>query len=161
MRPRTGETRHHVLQLRDFHHQAAFGGYGVLREDVQDEPRAVEHLDAREAFFEVTDLRARKVVVEYDHLGVLFFEGALDFVHLAFAYERGRAKILYALQEAFRNFGTGGFGEASELRELFAGKPRAHFGRRDAYQDAAFLLLLVLDCGFHSLSAFPSAFSSG
>lgn len=57
VRPRTGEPRHHVLQLRYFDHQATFCGDGVLGKNVEDKSRAVKNLDTGHAFFKIADLR--------------------------------------------------------------------------------------------------------
>ena len=133
VRPRTGETRHHVLQLRDFDHQAAFSGDGMFRENVQNKPRAVENLDSRHAFFEVTDLRTGEVIVKDNHLGVVFFESALDLVHLALSNERRWAKILDSLQKTACDECPCGLGESPQFGELFASKPRANLGRCDTH----------------------------
>ena len=69
----------------------------MLCKNVENKAGSVENLDSGESLFQVTNLRARKIVIENDHLGVLFFEGALDFVYLAFANERCRTEILHSL----------------------------------------------------------------
>ena len=116
----------------------------MLCKNVEDEARAVEHLDSGQALLQVSHLGTRKVVVEHDHLGVLFFEGVLDFVHLAFADKRCRAKILYALQKALHHLGSSSLGEPSQFGELFSGEPRAYLGCRNAYENAALFFGFVL-----------------
>ena len=68
--PGSCEAGHHVLELSNLYHQAAFCRDGVLGENVQNQARTVQHLDSRQALFQVAHLGARKVVVKNHHFGV-------------------------------------------------------------------------------------------
>src|SRR4051794_36144172 len=65
VRPHSGQTREQILQLRELDLQAPFATARALREDVEDELRAIEHL-AIEHLLEVAPLCGREFVVE-DH----------------------------------------------------------------------------------------------
>ena len=68
--PKPREPRQQMLKLRQLDLQLAFARAGALREDVENQRRAVENF-AVENFFEVAALRRRKVVVENHRVHVL------------------------------------------------------------------------------------------
>ena len=63
-----GEARQQVVQLRQFHLQAAFAGAGARGEDIEDELGAVDDLGI-EGLFQVALLGGGQVVVEDDDVG--------------------------------------------------------------------------------------------
>ena len=131
----------------------------MLCKNIENEARTVEHLYSGQALFQVTDLRAGEVVVKYDHLRVVFFESALDLVHLALADEGGRAKILHALDKIAGDDCARSFREAPEFRYLFRYKPRACLRGAYPYENAAFFFLFMF-CGLFHLCGqqFPFSF---
>ena len=62
--PLTSQARKDILVLRQLDLEAPFARAGVLREDIEDKRRAVEHFDV-ELALEVPLLRRRQLVVEY------------------------------------------------------------------------------------------------
>ena len=71
MAPKAGQARQQMLQLGQFHLQFAFARAGALRENVQDQRRAVQHL-AAEDLFQIAALRGGKLIVEHHRIHVLF-----------------------------------------------------------------------------------------
>ena len=64
-----GQARQQVIQLRQFHLQAAFPGARAAGEDVEDELRAVDDA-ARQLLLQIALLGGREVVVEDDQAGI-------------------------------------------------------------------------------------------
>jgi hypothetical protein len=96
----------------------------VLREDVEDQRRAVEDLDV-ELLLEVSLLRRCQLIVEDD--GRVVELGALgdDLLHLPFADVGGRVAALHPLRRLPDDARAGGAREQSELFERALGVPAA------------------------------------
>ena len=65
--PAAGEARRHVVQLRELHLQLAFGALRTLREDVENEARAIDDATT-ERLLEIALLHAGERVVEDDQI---------------------------------------------------------------------------------------------
>ena len=59
----TGQARQQVTELRQLHLQAPLAGARASRKDIQNELRAIEHLDAQ-LVLEISLLRGSEIVVE-------------------------------------------------------------------------------------------------
>ena len=69
MRPHAAKARVEVLVLREAHLKSALFRGGMEREDVKDECRAIDDLDALiDGLFEVRLLRRGELIVEYDQV---------------------------------------------------------------------------------------------
>ncbi len=68
--PESRESRQQMLQLREFDLQFAFARAGALREDVENQRRAIQDF-AVEDFFQVAALRGRKFIVENHRVHVV------------------------------------------------------------------------------------------
>ena len=66
-----------ILQLCELDLQPAFTAASALRENVENQLRAIEHF-AREKIFQIASLRRRKFVVENDRSDVLILKRFLD-----------------------------------------------------------------------------------
>ncbi len=73
-RPRSGEPRQQVFQLRQLHLPLAFTRSRAAREDVEDQLRSIDDL-ALEPVLELAQLAGRQLVVEDDHVHVGFGAG--------------------------------------------------------------------------------------
>ena len=109
-----------MLKLRQFDLQLAFARAGALREDVENQRRAVENF-AVENFFEVAALRRRKVVVENHRVHVLALAEIREFRRLALADERGGIQRFRFLQAVADDFAAGGGGQFAEFGQRIAG----------------------------------------
>ena len=89
VRPHAGQARQRVLELRQLDLQPRFARARAAREDVEDQLRAVHHLDA-ERLLEIAHLRRREVVVEDGHVGLALLGQRLQLFDLALADERAR-----------------------------------------------------------------------
>ncbi len=78
--------------MRQLDLQPAFAAPGALREDVENELRAIEHL-ARKEVLQVAALRRRKFVVENDGRDLLVLERFLDQLGFAFADVKWRGRL--------------------------------------------------------------------
>ena len=98
MLPETAHPRQVVLQLRELDLELPFGGHGVLREDVEDQLRAID--DPRlEGVLELALLHGRKLVVDEQRLGARAAEGFLELDELALADVGARVRLGSALDE--------------------------------------------------------------
>ena len=86
-----------MLQLREFDLQFAFAGARALREDVENQRGAIEHL-ALENLFQVAALRGREFIVEDDRIDVVLFAILREFCRFACADERGGERAIQFLR---------------------------------------------------------------
>ena len=70
VRPHPLQPRHRVFQLGQFDRQPGLGGLGAAGEDVEDQLRAIEHLQA-DGFLQVARLAGAEIVVEDHQIGVV------------------------------------------------------------------------------------------
>ena len=121
--PEPRQARQQMLQLRQFDLQLAFARAGALREDVENERRAVEHL-AVENLFQVAALRGRKFVVEDDGVDVVPGGSSCgEFLGLAFADVGGGAGRLQLLNAVADDFAAGGGGQFGKFLQRIAQTP--------------------------------------
>jgi hypothetical protein len=107
-----------VLELRELYLELAFMAAGALREDVEDQPRAIEHA-AFDEFFEVAFLRGGQRVVEQHHVGIVFNRGGADFIRLATAYEESRIGAITPPADADDWYRASRARERFELLDIF------------------------------------------
>ena len=108
-----------MLKLREFDLQFAFPRAGALREDVENQRRAVEDF-AVENLFEIAALRRRKLVIENHGIHVLTLAKIREFTRLALADERGGIKRVHFLQAVADDFTAGGHREFTKFGERVA-----------------------------------------
>ena len=113
------QAREQVMQLREFNLQLALAGAGALRENVENQRSAVEHL-AIEHDFEIAALSGGKFIVKND--GVHVFPAAMlgEFSGLAAADERGGKGRLQFLRAVADDFAAGGGGQFGKFIEGIA-----------------------------------------
>ena len=84
MGPHPGQPGHAVLKLRQLDLQSPFVRLGALREDIENQRRAVDDLDV-EHFFEIALLRRGELVVEDHQIVSERFSLVFDLLQLALA----------------------------------------------------------------------------
>ena len=110
------QPRHHVLQLGQLDLRLALAALGVLREDVQDQRGAVDHLDLDHALKAAQLARAELAVADHRvRAGRGHDPGEL--VRLARAHVGGGVDPAPALDQAVEHHGARGLGEPAELRQ--------------------------------------------
>ena len=108
-----------MLKLRQLNLQLAFARAGALREDVENQRRAVENF-AVEDFFEVAALRGRKIVVKNHGVHVLPPTEIREFSRLALADERGRIQRFCFLPAVAHDFAARRCGQFTKFGERIA-----------------------------------------
>src|ERR1039457_4447075 len=83
-----GQARQQIIQLREFHLQAALTRARAMGEDIQDELRAIDDA-ARKLLLQVALLSGRQVVVEDDQAGIRGLAQLRQLLHFALADEGG------------------------------------------------------------------------
>ena len=124
--PEPGQARQQMLELRQFDLELAFLRAGALRENIENQRRAVEHL-AIENAFQIAALRGGKFVVEDDRVHVLAAAMLGKFIRLAAADEcagHGRFEFLDAVAHDFAAGGGGQFGKFIEGIARYQGRER-------------------------------------
>src|SRR6185312_6809714 len=101
--PKPSQAREQMLELREFNLQLAFARASALRENIENQRRAIEHLGI-ENLFQVAALRGGKFVVENYrvHVEALALRG--EFIRFAFADEGrgvGGFEFLHAIADDF------------------------------------------------------------
>ena len=115
--PHAAHAREVVLELRELDLELAFRTHRVLREDVEDQLRAVD--DTRlQLVLEQPLLRRRQFVVDEQHLGMSVPVRLLQLVELSLADERPRIGMLTVLDDARHRLDPRGARELFELGEL-------------------------------------------
>src|SRR5437588_13131057 len=84
MAPHSSEPRKQILQLRQLDLESPFAAARALRENVEDELRAIEDL-ARKQILQVASLGRRKFVIVNNRRDVLVLERFLDQLRFAFS----------------------------------------------------------------------------
>ena len=80
--PHRSQARIGVFKLRQFHLQFRFGGFGAGGENIEDQFTAINHLAIGD-FFNVGNVRGRKIVVENEHIGFVCANAFSQFINLA------------------------------------------------------------------------------
>mmetsp|Transcript_26705 Transcript_26705/g.83651 ORF Transcript_26705/g.83651 Transcript_26705/m.83651 type:complete len:604 (-) Transcript_26705:37-1848(-) len=126
VRPEPREPRQAVAREGELHLQDALLGAGVLAEDVQDERRAVQHLDARllaaEGRLEVALLPRAQLLVQDHGLAPQRLHGRAHLAHLAGPDVGPRVRLLQRLALRAHDIEPRG---ARQLRELAHGREQA------------------------------------
>ena len=112
--PAAHQARGHVLQLREFDLQLAFVAARALREDVEDQPGAVDHA-ALEQLLEVAFLAGRQRMVDQDQVGAAGIGRGLHFLELAAADQGRRIGLVDARGEQRGDGRAGGTRQVGEL----------------------------------------------
>ena len=118
MGPAAHQARGDVLELRELHFELAFVAARALREDVEDQPRAIEHA-ALDELFEIAFLRGRQRMIEQHHVGVVLRGDGADFIRLAAAHEEARIGTIAPAADARDGNGAGRARELLELQDVF------------------------------------------
>ena len=111
--PKPRQARQQMLQLRQFHLQFAFARPGALRENIQNQRRAVQHL-AAENFFQIAALRGRQFVVEDHRVHTSLRQNSANSAALPVPMKvagHGRLQLLRALAHDRAAGGGGQFGQ--------------------------------------------------
>ena len=87
--PAAHQARGDVFELRELHFELAFVAARALREDVEDQPRAIEHA-ALDELLEIAFLRRRQRMIEQHDVGIVLDGGGADLIRLAAADEEAR-----------------------------------------------------------------------
>ena len=122
MIPHSRQARQQILQLRQLDLQPAFAAASALRENVENQLGAIEHL-AREQIFQIASLRRRKFVVENDRSDVLILERFLDHLGFAFADVIRRGRFLQFLRDGIDDFRAGRAGQLAQFFHRIAQIP--------------------------------------
>jgi hypothetical protein len=114
--PLAAQSRENVLVLRQLNLETAFLRAGVLREDVEDQRRAIKHLHV-ERLLEVALLRRRQLIVEDD--GGVIEPSPLrdDLRDLAFAYVGGGVAAVQPLRRLADDARSGGVRQQRQFVE--------------------------------------------
>ena len=120
MLPEPAHARQVVLELRELDLQLSFGGDRVLREDVEDQLRPVDH-PRLEGVLELTLLHRRELVVDKQRLCARTRKRLLQLDELPFSNVGARSRPGRPLDELADRLDTSGAGEFLQLGKLPAG----------------------------------------
>src|SRR4029077_11836461 len=118
--PHATHARKVVFELRELHLQLSLGARRVLREDVEDQLRAIDHSRV-ERVLEEPLLRGVQLVVDDDALGSLVAEAFLQLFELALADVRALRRSGAMLHDFANGLDACGAGKLFDLGELVAG----------------------------------------
>ena len=102
------------MQLRQLDLQTPFAAARALRENIENQLRAIEHF-ARKQILEIPPLRRRKFVIEYDRSDPLLLDRFLDQLRFAFADVIRRGRLLQFLRDRVDDFRAGGAGQFAQF----------------------------------------------
>ena len=139
--PHPRQPREQILQLRQLDLQSAFAAARALRENIEDQLRAIEHL-AREQVFQIASLRRRKLVVENHRGDLLVLERFLDQLRFALPDVVRRRRLLQFLRDGVDHFRAGGVGQLAQFLHRIAQVPFRDAILLEADQDRALLRFL-------------------
>ena len=120
--PQPRQARQLVLELRQLDLEAALVGLRVQREDVEDQPAAVDDLDLEE-LLEGALLGRRQLVVGDEHVEPGLALGRHELLGLALADVPVRVDMAAVLPFGADDVGAGRRGEVGELGERVLGGP--------------------------------------
>ena len=110
----TRQTRQNVLVLRQLDLQLALAGARTLRENIEDERRAVEYRAAGQ-LLQIAHLRRRQLVVEQDQTCVVHLGKLLNLFRLALTDKRAGIRRRTALQRHRNGLRTGSLRQRAQL----------------------------------------------
>ena len=113
-----GQTRQHVLQLRQFHLQLAFPRARVPRKNVEDQLRAVDH-PPLDDFFDIALLRSSQIVIEEKQVGIHGRGRARNFLQLACADQSRGIGPVATLQNFTDNFRARASRQCAQFSQRF------------------------------------------
>ena len=114
--PAANQSRSHVLQLGEFDLQLAFERRCALREDVEDQTRAIDHASTQR-FFQIAFLAGRQQVIHQDQIGAAGLAHRLGFLELAAADVGRRIRFVDARGQRRDDGRASGAGEVGEFFE--------------------------------------------
>ena len=120
--PQPGQARQLVLELGELDLEAALVGLGVEREDVEDQPAAVDDLDV-EQLLERALLGRRQLVVGDEHVEAGLALGRDELLRLALADVPVGVDVAAVLPLGADDLGAGGRREVGQLGERVLGGP--------------------------------------
>ena len=131
--PHAPHAREVVLELRELDLELSLRRDGMLREDVEDQLRAVDH-PGRERVLERALLGRLQLVVDEQHLGVRVAVGRLQLLELAFADVAPGIRLRTMLDDLRDRGDAGGARELAQLGELLGavGALRQHGEKKPA-----------------------------
>ena len=122
VRPQPGQARQLVLELGELDLEPALVGLGVEREDVEDQPAAVDDLDV-EQLLERALLGRRQLVVGDEQVEAGLALGRDELLRLALADVPVRVDVAAVLPLGADDLGAGGGGQVGQLGERVLGGP--------------------------------------
>src|SRR6266540_1870919 len=120
MLPHPSHARQVVLELRELHLQLSFGADRMLREDVEDQLRAIDHTRLKRVL-ERPLLRGLELVVDEQHLGAGLPVRALQLLELALAEVRAPLRAGSMLDQRPDRLDERGSRELPQLGQLVLG----------------------------------------
>ena len=117
VRPHSGQTGEHVLELRQLHLHLRLARPRPRREDVQDELRAIHHPRA-ELELDVLPLRRRQLVVEDHQRRPDVGHAVAQFLELSLSEIGRRARPIQELRDLADDLGARRVGEARQLFQM-------------------------------------------
>ena len=114
--PHSRQSRQQILQLRELNLQSAFATARALRENVENQLRAIEHFAGKEGF-QIAPLRRRKFVIENHRCHLSILQCRLERFGFAFADVVGRGRLLQFLSDRIDNFRAGGIRQLRQFVE--------------------------------------------
>ena len=120
--PQPGQARQLVLELGELDLEPALVGLGVEREDVEDQPAAVDDLDL-EQLLERALLGRRQLVVGDEHVEAGLALGRDELLGLALADVPVRVDVAAVLPLGADDVGAGGRRQVGQLGERVLGGP--------------------------------------
>ena len=130
----TDQARKQVVELSRLDLQAALSSAGVLREDVEDQLRTVDHPDL-ELLFEVALLPRAQVVVADQEVVLELRTPLLDLGHLAASDEDGGLDLVPVLDLDRDHLAAGGPGQLLQLSHLLLEQLGADARKQDPDQE--------------------------
>src|SRR5262249_4449339 len=114
--PRAHEARGQILQLRKLDLQLAFMAASTLREDIENQARAINNTPVKQAL-QITLLRRRQGVIEDDEIDVVRFACEAQFFRLAAADEQRGVGARAAARQRDGRMGARALREQTEFFE--------------------------------------------
>ena len=126
MRPGAGQPGQAVLVLGQLDLELALAGAGVLGKDVQDQARAIQHLDVvAQRLFQVAQLARREFVVKDDQVSLQVVAQLDQLLDLARADEGGRVEAVQPLPGLPDHLQAGGAGQLAQFDQRVLDVPAA------------------------------------